>query len=288
MDTFMDYARRGRNAAWRYLATTLLAFLVAMAIGVLILVPLQMSGLAPPDLDEQLVKPTRPEVFFVATGLLFSALALGLVLAARWVQAKRLGDLVGRWRWPAAAKGAAIWTAALAAATLVDWLIAPGAFAFTGRPDTARLALFALLGLAPQVFAEELIFRGFVTQAALLALKREWLAAVASGVIFGAMHIPNGTPQAVSATIFGILAAFLAIRLGGIAFPYGIHLANNFLGAVVVVSADDVFRGMPGVISQSSPHLLWWDVFVVNSMLLAVTYIATRKSVKPSLLSRTA
>ena len=230
----------------------------------------------PDDLGEQLQDPKAPELFFLATGVIFGCLALGLILAARWLLGKRLPDLVGRWRWSVVGAGALVWTVALAAAALLDWLIVPEAFSFRAGSGTAQLALYAVIGLAPQVFAEEIIFRGFVTQGVFLALRRDLPAAVVSGVLFGALHLSNGAPHAVSATIFGVLTSLLAIRLGGIALPFGIHLANNLFGAVVLVSAQDVFRNSPGLFLQDSPQMMWWDVIVTNILLLIVTLVALR------------
>ena len=96
-----------------------------------------------------------------------------------------------------------------------------------------------------QTFTEEFIFRGFVTQGILLVLRRPLPAACVSGLVFGAMHIPNGWPQAINAVWFGIICALIAIRTGGIALTSGIHLANNYFGAMGVVSGGDVFKGQP-------------------------------------------
>jgi hypothetical protein len=57
-----------------------------------------------------------------------------------------------------------------------------------------------------------------------------------------------------------MVAAYIAIRTGGIAFTWGLHLINNLFGAVFVVSASDVFNGTPGLFTQSTPNLIWLDV----------------------------
>jgi membrane protease YdiL (CAAX protease family) len=122
------------------------------------------------------------------------------------------------------------------------------------------LALAAAAGLLVQTFCEEFFFRGLITQGLLLWLKRPWPAAIVSGLLFGALHIANGPQQALNAVAFGIVCSMLAIRTGGIAFTWGLHLANNYFGAVVVVSAGDVFKGSPGLFTQNTPQLMWWDL----------------------------
>ena len=144
------------------------------------------------------------------------------------------------------------------------------------------LAIWAFTGLAIQTFAEEFVFRGYVTQALLLASRRPAVAALFSGLLFGALHIPNGTPQAIWATCFGVVAALIAIRTGGLAFTYGLHLANNLFAGVIVVSTGDVFKGIPGVITQSTPQIMGWDVGVGVAAMLGALMLAYRLSPRPS------
>ncbi len=123
-----------------------------------------------------------------------------------------------------------------------------------------------------QTFTEELIFRGWLTQGLLLWTRRPAVAAVIAGLLFGLLHIPNGLPQAAGATLFGVAMSLVAIRTGGIAFTWGLHLVNNLLGAVVVVSSGDVFAGAPGLFTQTTPQLMWWDAAVEGVVLIILTW----------------
>ncbi len=144
------------------------------------------------------------------------------------------------------------------------------------RPD--RAARVCDLGeILVQTFGEEFIFRGYLTQGFLLALKKPLPAAIASGLLFGSVHIPNGIPQALNATVFGIVCALIAIRTGGIALTFGLHLANNYFGAVVVVSGADVFKGSPGIITQTTPQLIWWDLCIAVAALAGALWLIFRR-----------
>jgi membrane protease YdiL (CAAX protease family) len=180
--------------------------------------------------------------------------------------------------------GAGLWAAVQILSTLIDFVIAPRGFSFTATSSTTILAISAFAGLSVQTFAEEFIFRGYLTQGILLATRRPLVTAVLSGLVFGALHIPNGIPQAVGALAFGVAMSLIAIRTGGIAATYGLHLVNNLFGAVVVVSAGDVFRGTPGLITQNTPHLTWWDLGVLIVALTATVWLAlTRFRTRPSI-----
>ena len=127
-------------------------------------------------------------------------------------------------------------------------------------PATASLVIPALAGLSVQTFAEEFIFRGYLTQGILLATHRVIPAALISGLLFGAMHILNGVPQTINAVVFGFVCAVIAMRTGGISLTFGLHFANNLFGAVILVSTSDVFKSSPGLFTQNTPQLQWSDV----------------------------
>jgi membrane protease YdiL (CAAX protease family) len=258
--TYVAYASRGENALWRYVVGFIGALLLAVVIAVAVIVGLQLFHLFPPEFARDIQDPAQPAKFYPANGAVFGLLLLSFIVMARIVHKKSFGDIVGYWRWAAFGQGLVIWIAVLLAGAAVDLLIDPAGFRITASDQTPRLAAVALGGLAIQTFAEEFVFRGYLTQGLLIATRRTLPTVLISGVLFGAMHIPNGLPQAVSATVFGFVLAWLAIKTGGIAFTYGLHLANNVFAAVVLISSGDAFHGSPGLITQNTPGLMWWDV----------------------------
>jgi membrane protease YdiL (CAAX protease family) len=275
-ETFLEFASRGKTAWWRYLLSCVLAFLIAVILGVAITFCLQALHKFPNDFAAEVLQPSHPLVFFVGTGAIFGTLVIGLIIAMAVIQHKKFGDVVGRWNWRLFFWAIVIWATVEILASLLDFLIAPHSFRITVSGGTLDLAFWALLGLSVQTFAEEFIFRGYLTQAFLLATKNPLAAALISGFLFGAMHVPNGAPQAVSAACFGIVTSLIAIRTGGIAFTFGLHLTNNLFGAVILVSSDDVFQGSSGLISQNTPQLMWWDVGVTVAALVGTLWLTTR------------
>ena len=97
--TYVEYARRGLNAWWRYPATLLLAIVLAIVAGVAIGLPLVFLGVTPQSLAAELTKPTHPPLFMLAVGFNFAVVLAGLFLAARLVQRKSPRDLIGHWHW---------------------------------------------------------------------------------------------------------------------------------------------------------------------------------------------
>jgi uncharacterized protein len=277
MDTYLEYARRGRNDWWRYVLTLALSIFLALLAGTgLMLAMILLAHVDIGALSSELTSARDPIRFFIANGVLFAIMAASLVVFARVLQGKRFGDLVGKVSWSYFARGFGVWLLIELVGTGIDYMLAPGGFRVTVSAGTWALGAAAAVGLFAQTFAEELYFRGFVTQGLLLATRRPMLASLLSGLIFGVVHIPNGGPQAVGAVIFGVAAAYIAIRTGGIACTLGVHFANNLFGAVVVVSGQDVFKGAPGVLTQNTPSLVWWDVVVELASFAIVTFILVR------------
>ena len=279
MNEFLAYASRGRNAWWRYGLSLVVGF-VLTCIGLMLLtLALTFLHLLPPGIAAQLQQPQHPEIFFPGIAVVFAGLTAGLMAAIAIFQNKRPGDVIGRWRWPLYFWGLGVWLVVQCVLTLADLLIAPHGFAITAGPGTWTLGASALAGLAVQTFSEEFIFRGYVTQGILLAVRRPLPAAILSGLLFGAMHIPNGLVQAINAVFFGIVCSLIAIRSGGIALTCGIHLANNYFGAVVLVSTGDVFKGSPGLLTQNTPQLMWWDLCLGIAALAGLLWWIARRPV---------
>lgn len=258
--TFLDYARRGKNDGWRYVLGLVLGPIFGLALGALLLIPATVNHLLPEDIETQLTQVKDPFIFFPVTGVIFGLFLLGYGLTIFLLQKKSPLDILGRWTWKSFALGAALWLAYLGICTLVDFALSPKGFRISPTPPSLDLILVIIGALAVQTFAEEFVFRGYLTQGLLLGLKNPVVASIACGLAFGALHIPNGAPQAASAVVFGIGLSLIAIRTGSLAFGSGLHLVNNAYGAIIVVSEQDVFRGSPGFLYQNTPHLTWWDM----------------------------
>jgi len=277
-NAFLALAGRGQNAWWRYLVSGIAACIFATLMLSVLSFGLMKARLLPSDLAAQLQQPKDAPIFFLGMGVAFGALAIGLMAATALFQRKRPGDIIGRWRWPLFFWGFGIWAGLQSVLALIDFLVAPRGFSVSVSTGTGALAISALAGLSAQTFAEEFIFRGYITQGILLATKRSLPAAVISGLFFGALHIPNGIPQAINAVVFGIVCALIAIRTGGICLTFGLHLVNNLFGAVVLVSTSDVFKNSPGLLTQNTPQLLWSDLWLTSLALLVLLWLALRDS----------
>jgi membrane protease YdiL (CAAX protease family) len=255
----------------------LAALVLFAALGLGLGVGLTLAHVLQPALLRALQDPRQTVPYFATVGIAFGLLLLGFWAASRLVQGKRFGDLLGRWRWSLVALGFGVWLVVLVLGALADLLIRPAGFTFSADARTPLFVLTVAPALALQTFTEEVVFRGVVTQGLARAFRRPWAVCLVSGLVFGAAHIPNGPLQAASATVFGVVLAIMALETGGLALGWGLHLANNLFGGIVVVSSSDVFNGAHGLFRQDTPGLNGFDfAFSVAALLLAAWFMLRR------------
>ncbi len=110
--------------------------------------------------------------------------------------------------------------------------------------DTRILYLLAMPGaVLVGAAAEEVIFRGVLLRVTGLILRWPVLLCLVNGLLFAAIHLDPDPVSFVIRAISGMGYTWIALRLGGLEFPIGAHLANNLYIALVWTpfsSADEV------------------------------------------------
>ena len=180
----------------------------------------------------------------------FVGMALGPMIAARAIHKRRAATLFG----PAARTlrdftiALGIAGGILGIAVLVSFEInAP----LPGLSFGTWIVIFplALIAIAVQTGAEEILFRGYLQQqlAARFASPVVW--AVVPALIFGFLHFDpasaGGNVWLVvgSASLFGLMAADLTARTGSIGAAWGFHFANNMF-ALTIIATQGTLTGL--------------------------------------------
>jgi membrane protease YdiL (CAAX protease family) len=181
----------------------------------------------------------------------FGLLIVALGIAARIVHRRNLGTLIGPV--PLALRQ---FGRALAAMVLLYGIVAlipmPEGVAPTPNVAVGTWAAFllpALVALFLQVFAEELIFRGYLQSqlAARFASPVIWLAV--PSVAFALLHFDainyggNAWIVVVWAAAFGVVAGDLTARFGTLGPATALHFINNF-SAILIAAPDGMFDGL--------------------------------------------
>jgi uncharacterized protein len=276
MNRFLEYARRGNNAWWRYVATPVLALLLALLLTIIADPWIERSGLLPHDVSALAKSPSNPVWYYGMHGFEAAFLLACLIVSLLVVHNKNVRDIVGNWDWGRVATGAGAGLLLCLVTEAVEFALRPGGFQLVVGPQTATLALVAIPFVAIGGFFVEFLASGYWAQGLLLATKRPLVAALIVGV-FG-MEGAHNWPQAVGGLGWGIASALIAIRTGGIAMSWGLSVANNlFCDVVVVNSWDDGARGSPGIFTQTTPDLFWLDTAITCVLLAAICLWVVRR-----------
>ena len=171
----------------------------------------------------------------------FAGLGLGTWAAVRLLHRRSLASLIG--------PGRRAWRHFLLGVAVIGGLHA-AAFGFSatqldlepGLAPTVWLMWLplALLGLAVQTGAEELVFRGYLQQqlAARFASPLVWM--VLPSIAFALLHYspeemgPNTWIVVAVTGAFGLVAADLTARSGTLGLAWGLHFANNIFALTLV------------------------------------------------------
>ena len=239
-----------RPALWRLALGAVLVVALWAGVGAGVFMGAQLlAGRGDPSLARELLGGDTPRAV-----LLLLATFLGLLAApfaaARLLHGRRPPGLLGPrrealrdfWR-------AALVTAAAYALTLLAWAIAFDSL--PGVPWGTWLALLpaAIVLLLVQTGAEEVAFRGYLQSqlAARFASPLVWI--VLPSILFGAIHWDpqmdpaNAATLALSAGLFGLVAADLTARTGTLGAAWGFHFANNF-AALALLGTPGALAGL--------------------------------------------
>jgi membrane protease YdiL (CAAX protease family) len=137
------------------------------------------------------------------------------------------------------AAGAAVVAVLALVAAATGALVAPPERQ-AGLAEWARLVPLALALVIVQSAAEELFFRGYLTQALAARCRSPLAWALVPSLAFGALHWDSGSYGAdawlavVAATVVGLALVDVTATTGNLSAAIGLHAANNVAALLVV------------------------------------------------------
>jgi uncharacterized protein len=238
-NAFIEAARGGRNEFWRYLVTVLLSGALVLSSGLCIGLGLVLAT-GNPDLF------ALPETVFLGFNLLpFGFILIGVWMGMALLHKRRFFSLInpleGRFNWRRFWLSAGLWLALAAASDGILSLLQPGNYVFAFDPARfLPFLLVALLLFPVQIAAEEVLFRGYLTQG-FGRMGGFWLAWLAPSILFALLHGANpevgefGVWTTLPAyLIIGLLLGWVTLRSESLELALGLHLANNLYSALVI------------------------------------------------------
>jgi membrane protease YdiL (CAAX protease family) len=121
--------------------------------------------------------------------------------------------------------------------------------AFQVQPGFWGYLAVILLTSPLQAAAEEIFFRGYLLQALGSLVARPWFGVVVSSVVFALLHGTQNLPLFVDRLAFGLLAAVLVWRTGGLEAGIAAHVVNNVFayGIAGVTTGIATLKAVQGI-----------------------------------------
>ncbi len=287
--SYLEIAKQGRNAWWRYLLGILLIFFFWFVIGtiatIVVLIPIAISYLIPSsNIDPSIVQQelqdflkTRSVTNYIIQNINFIFFALGIFLTVKFLHQRKFLTLVS-----AEAKinfrrffvGFAAWFFILGLMTVISFVLEPDNFEFAFKPAQWFILLACALILTPiQTSTEELFFRGYLMQGLSLITKQPLILMFLNGILFMLPHWGNPEIQRGPVWVglyffaFGVFCSFVTLKDNRLELALGIHAANNLLH--IFVTTKDSALPVPAIwfIKETgNPQwLIFW--FLIESAL---------------------
>lgn len=155
-------------------------------------------------------------------------------------------------RWKLFGVGAVIWAGLLIVGAAIGYAIDPTSFTLVfDASKFIPMLLVCLIMIPIQISAEELLYRGVLTQAFARASGSDAVVIVLSTAVFALPHLLN--PEASGAPLLAFITygaisfgwVMAARQFGGLEITLGAHLINNFFGILVVSYANAVVDTAP-------------------------------------------
>ena len=272
------------------LLVMVMIFAVAFAIAGIPGMRDQLGSLEPlPDgplrlIDESLL------VLMVAA--ILGAMALGILLAAALTYRRPIKDFLwpGR-RFDAGQLGSGFLAMACICMILIPIYLAMGS---EWAPpvlnplylDHTRLTyvLAMIVGLFVAAAAEEVVCRGVLLRLTGLITRRPLVLCLINGVIFSAIHMDPDPVSFVARAVSGGVWTWAALRLGGLEFAVGAHLANNLVIALFLEPMSQAAVSRESAWIDLAPEVLTTVVMIIMIERVARRYVdpADRLPARPA------
>ena len=129
------------------------------------------------------------------------------------------------------------------------------------------------VGLLVAAAAEEVVFRGVLLRLSALVTRRPLLLCLANGLLFSAIHLDPDPVAFVARTLSGMVWTWAALRLGGLEFAIGAHLANNLFIALFLSPISEAGVSRQGEWIKLGPEVVVAVITIVFVERLARRYV---------------
>jgi hypothetical protein len=292
--SFLENASEGKNNWWRYLLTVIVSLvggslLAGIILGmVLAVVSLFFAGEVSniyPFIQSTI---SNPIFLVVLVGISYTISVFLFYICLRFVHHKKFLSVINTvsgLRWKLLLKGLVLWALILFILSLPSLIFNQGGYEITYNSKSFLILLIiCLLAFPIQASFEEILFRGYLMQGFSLVSKKPWVPLVLTSLIFGSVHVLNGTNLymdmsiVASTFIIGMMLGIIALGDNGIETAMGVHIANNLYVALFFNSTDSGLPGLPSMVTtQASEPFSGLPFLILAAILMIVILFWGRK-----------
>ena len=180
----------------------------------------------------------RSAIYVLQLGIGLGAMGLAVLLAARYVFGRPIATWLTaapRFRWRLLLVGAALTVVGVGVLMAADLVLNPHEFQMpifdpgAGLGLKAFYALAVVAGLLVAATAEEAVFRGYLLQQTAAFTRNVWVLIVVNAAAFALAHLEFDPGAMAARALAGAAFAWAALRLGGLEFAIGAHVATNLM-----------------------------------------------------------
>jgi uncharacterized protein len=289
---FLDQARPGWNSIWRHLATLILIIALNLIVTIFLL------GLAV-NLYNTIDFRAMPEWFVLIIAMLpFAFSTAALWLGVVFIHKRPFGSLLTAarsFRWRLMLISGAVWIVLAAVSDMIMILLRPGNVYWSFDPARFLPFLLVAVVLVPvQAATEELIFRGYLTQAFSLLGRGRWLAWIGPALLFGLLHGVNPEIEAFGFRTMmvyyigmGLFLGWITLKSAGLELAIGLHIANNLYASLLITFPESAIPS-PALFSlREFDPASGVIVFLLMVLLYLLLFFGPKTGVVSHLISRT-
>lgn len=287
--SFLENASEGKNNWWRYLLTVIVSLvggslLAGIILGMLLAVISvffagEISNIYP------FIQSTisNPIFLVVLVGISYTISVFLFYICLRFVHHKKFLSVINTvsgLRWKLLFKGLVLWALILFILSLPSLIFNQGGYEITYNSESFLILLIiCLLAFPIQASFEEILFRGYLMQGFSLVSKKPWVPLVLTSLIFGSVHVLNGTNLymdlsiVASTFVIGMMLGIIALGDNGIETAMGVHIANNLYVALFLNSADSGLPGLPSMVTTQASEPFSGLPFLILAALLMITIL---------------
>jgi hypothetical protein len=127
-------------------------------------------------------------------------------------------------------------------------------------------AIVCVAAFLPAAFGEEVLFRGWLLRQISGLTRNPAVIIVLDGVIFAAAHFQFAPDALLERAILGGAFAYMTLRLGGVEFSTGAHLANNL---TIVLFLEPLTLKAPAEAGVTAGALVQYAYLIVSYVAMA-------------------